>query len=186
MDLMTRLFLLAPAILRGTGVVRDDEYVHPMTLFKNVRDRNGVAFFVKSYGYALFPVVIAGSPSSKGRVYAHGQHIGDTTMTESSAAAQESRISHSQIIFFEHKRALQEFKSGSFEFVGEASAVAAGAQVNLGATGTISSADDEKRDAADGGGYRKGMAVFTLAEGGLPHVARIASGRFTYAARRRR
>jgi len=56
-------------------------------------------------------------------VYVHGRLVGDT-MTQLSVGFQAGGKAYSQIIFFKDKRALDEFESGTFEFVAGASALA--------------------------------------------------------------
>jgi lipid-binding SYLF domain-containing protein len=187
--LSTRLFILAPVILLATGVAYADNYADTVILFKNAGD--SAAFFSKSYGYAIFPTVgeagfVVVGAQGKGRVYVHGRHVGDTTMTQLSAGFQAGGKVYSQIIFFEDKRALHEFESGSFEFAAGASAVAvtAGASASAGTTGAASGASGGKSDATtDSAGYRKGVAVFTIAKGGLMFTASLAGQRFTYTSR---
>lgn len=78
---------------------------------------------------------------------------------------------YSQIIFFQDKRALDEFTSGNFEFGAQATAVAitAGASASASTAGASAGASGGQHDAStvDAGGYHKGMAVFTVAKGGL-------------------
>ena len=189
MKLSIRLFILAPVILLATGVAYADNYADTATLFKNAGD--SAAFFSKSYGYAIFPTVgeagfVVAGAHGKGRVYVHGRHVGDTTMTQLSAGFQAGGKVYSQIIFFEDKRALDEFESGSFEFAAGASAVAvtAGASASAGTTGATSGASGGKSDATtDSAGYRKGMAVFIIAKGGLMFTASLAGQKFTYTSR---
>ena len=138
------------------------------------------AYFKNAYGYALFPTIgkggmgIGGAHGS-GRVYAGGAHVGDTKMTQLSIGWQLGGQTYSQIIFFEDKRAFEDFTSGNFEFGAQAAAVAitasAGASTTTGG-GTQTSVAGGKNDAATSSlGYRKGMAVFTVAKGGLMYEA---------------
>ena len=86
------------------------------------------------------------------------------------------------MIFFKDKRAFDEFSSGNFEFGGEASAVAITAGVSAAAKSTGSSAgmSGGTSDATTVGKYRKGMAVFTIAKGGLMYEAAIGGQKFGY------
>ena len=86
-------------------------------------------FFGKSYGYAVFPTIGKGGigiggARGKGRVYVGDKVIGNTTMTQLTVGLQLGGQAYSQIIFFEDKRALDEFTSGNFEFGAQATAVA--------------------------------------------------------------
>jgi lipid-binding SYLF domain-containing protein len=186
MKLSTRLFILAPAILLATGVAYADKYTDTAALFTQAGD--SAEFFSKSYGYAVFPTVgeagfVLGGAHGKGRVFVKGHLVGDTTMTQVSAGFQAGGKAYSQIIFFEDKRALDEFESGSFEFGAGVSAVAvtAGVSATAGTTGATSGASGGKKDATTtSGGYQKGMAVFTIAKGGLMFTATVAGQKFTY------
>ena len=92
------------------------------------------------------------------------------------------------MIFFRDKRALEDFTSGNFEFGAQATAVAltAGAQASTstgggGNTSSGTDADSSKVNANekqyDG---RSGMAVFTIAKGGLMYEATLGGQKFKY------
>ncbi len=95
--------------------------------------------------------------------------------------------SYSQIIFFEDKRAFDEFTSGKFEFGAEAQAVVvtAGASAKGSTTGSSASASGGKKDAKTAGGYYKGMATFQVAKGGLMGGVNVGGQKFTYKRRSR-
>ncbi|MGD0491672.1 MAG: lipid-binding SYLF domain-containing protein [Steroidobacteraceae bacterium] len=178
-------FLLAAA----AGSARADSYSDTIALFKNAGD--SARYFSKSYGYAVFPTIgeggfILGAAHGKGRVYVNGALAGDTSMTQLSAGFQAGGKAYSQIIFFEDKRALDEFESGSFEFSAGASAIAvtASANASAGTTGATSGASGGEKDATtSSAGYQKGMLVFTIAKGGLMYAAAIAGQKFSYTPR---
>lgn len=146
------------------------------------------AFFKTAYAYAVFPTVgeggfIVGAAVGKGRVYVHRRLVGDTTMTQLSAGFQAGGKAYSQIIFFEDKRSLDEFESGSFEFAAGASATAitASAGGSVGTTGATANASGTVNNATTGTlGYTKGMAVFTIAKGGLMYAATLAGQKYSY------
>lgn len=177
------------ALLLAAGVVRADNYADTIALFKGAGA--SAEFFPKCYAYAVFPTVgeagfIVGGAHGKGRVYVHDKLVGDTTMSQLSAGFQAGGKAYSQIIFFEDKRSLDEFESGSFEFTAGVSAVAvtAGASASAGTTGATSGASGGQKDAnTSSGGYQKGMAVFTIAKGGLMYTATVAGQKFTYTPR---
>ena len=147
-------------------------------------------FFAKSYGYAVFPTIGKGGIGiggayGKGRVYAKGAYVGDTSVTQVSIGLQLGGQAYSQIIFFEDKRAFDEFTGGNFEFGAEASAVAitAGVSAEATTTGSSAGASGGKNDATTttaGTGYYKGMAVFTVAKGGLMYQASVGGQKFSY------
>ncbi len=156
-----------------------------IALFKNAGQ--SASFFSNSYGYAVFPTIgkgglVVGAAHGTGRVYAQGKLIGTTSMTQVSVGFQLGGQAYSQIIFFQDKRALDEFTSGNFEFSADASAVAvtAGASASAGTGGTGAGASGGQHDANTVGGYYKGMAVFTIAKGGLMYQAAIAGQKFSY------
>jgi lipid-binding SYLF domain-containing protein len=103
-------------------------------------------------------------------------------MNQLTAGLQLGGQAFSQIIFFEDKRSFDEFTSGNFEFSAQASAVAitAGASASAGGTGTTAGASGGKNDAATVGEYRKGMATFTVAKGGLMYEAALGGQKFKY------
>ncbi len=184
-----RYWVLMPLLLAAAGAAQADNYSDTIALFKNAGDSAG--YFSRSYGYAVFPTIgeggfILGAAHGKGRVYVNGQIVGDTSMTQLSAGFQAGGKAYSQIIFFEDKRAADEFESGSFEFSAGASAIAvtAGANASAGTNGATSGASGGQKDATtNSGGYQKGMLVFTIAKGGLMYAAALAGQKFSYTPR---
>ncbi len=146
------------------------------------------SYFGKSYGYAVFPSIGAGALGvggafGKGRVYEHGRYVGDTKMGQVSLGFQAGGKAYSEIIFFEDKRALDEFRSGNFEFGADASVVAITAAANADATttGASAGASANSSDATTKAkGFYKGMAIFTVTKGGLMYAAAVAGQKFTY------
>jgi lipid-binding SYLF domain-containing protein len=165
-----------------------DSYSDTVTLFKNAGE--SAAFFNKCYGYAVFPTIgkgglVVGGAHGSGRVYAHGKHVGDTSMTQVTVGFQAGGQAYSQIIFFEDQRAFDEFTNGNFEFGADASAVAitAAAGASAGTTGSSAGASGGKKDASTQGTYHKGMAVFTIVKGGAMYQATIGGQKFKYTAK---
>jgi lipid-binding SYLF domain-containing protein len=188
MNVIKRIFSIAPALVLLAGMAHASKYTDTVELFRNAGE--SAAFFHKSYAYAVFPTVGeaglgVGGALGKGRVYVHGRLVGDTTMGQLSVGFQAGGKAYSQIIFFEDKRALEEFESGTFEFAAGASAVAvtAGASASAGTSGASAGASAGQKDARATGVYNKGMAVFTIAKGGLMYAAAIAGQKFSYKAR---
>jgi lipid-binding SYLF domain-containing protein len=189
MKSFARYWLWMPILLAAAGAAQADSYGDAIAVFKSAGD--SAQFFSRSYAYAVFPTIgeggfILGAAHGKGRVYMNGHVVGDTTMTQVSAGFQAGGKAYSQIIFFEDKRALDEFESGSFEFSAGASAVAvtAGANASAGTNGASSGASGGEKDAStNSAGYFKGMVVFTVAKGGLMYAAAIAGQKFTYTPR---
>ena len=162
-----------------------DSYEDTIEVFRKAVESG--KFFQDAYGYAVFPTigkagVGVGGAYGNGRVYEHGKYIGDTKMTQLTLGLQLGGQGYSQIVFFEDQRALREFTSGNFEFSAEASAVAitAGAGAKAGTAGNSAGVSGGQHDAKVVGGYRKGMATFTVAKGGLMYEATIGGQKFGY------
>jgi lipid-binding SYLF domain-containing protein len=185
----TRSLIFGALALLGAGTAYADRYSDTVQLFKNAGSSAG--FFGRCYGYAVFPTVgeggfIAGGAHGTGRIYVGDAYAGDASVTQLSLGFQAGGKAYSEIVFFEDKRALDEFESGSFEFAAGASAVAvtAGANASAGTTGAESGASGGKKDAVTNtAGYLKGMAVFTIAKGGLMYAVTIAGQKFSYTPR---
>lgn len=183
------LFHLALVLVAMPATVAwADEYQDTIQLFKNAGESGG--FFENSHGYAVFPTIGKGGIGiggayGKGRVDVAGKHVGDTSVKQLSIGFQLGGQTYSQIIFFKDKRAFDEFSGGNFEFGAQASAVAitAGASASASTTGSTAGASGGKKDATTAGNYYKGMAVFTIAKGGLMYEASIGGQKFTYTAK---
>lgn len=162
-----------------------DEYEDTIQIFRDAIESRG--FFDDAYGYAVFPTVgkggfIVGGAYGKGRVYEQGKYIGDTSITQVSAGLLAGGKAFSQMVFFEDERALREFTSGNFEFGGEISGVVitAAADAKATTTGSSAGASGGKKDAIAKGKYYKGMAVFTVAKGGLMGELSLGGQKFKY------
>jgi lipid-binding SYLF domain-containing protein len=165
-----------------------DEYQDTINVFKKAGESG--TLFKSAYGYAVFPTigkagVGVGGAYGKGRVYEKGRWVGNTSMTQVTVGFQLGGQAYSEIIFFEDKRAFDDFAGGNFEFGAEASAIAitaaAGAKANT--TGSSASASAGQHDAKTAGGYHKGMATFTVAKGGLMYEASVGGQKFKYTRR---
>lgn len=146
--------------------IEDPKVAETIANFYN-SDPNMKVFFEKAYGYAVFPTVAKGGMGiggahGKGKVYEKGTLIGTSSLTQLTIGFQLGGQAYSEIIFFKDKKALDDFKSGNFEFGAQASAVA----VTAGA-----SADAD---------YDKGVAIFTQAKGGLMYEASVGGQKFSF------
>jgi lipid-binding SYLF domain-containing protein len=145
-------------------------------------------FFKNSYGYAVFPTIgkagfVVGGSYGKGQVYRGGKVTGKTTVIEGSIGFQIGGEAFSEIIFFQDKRAYEEFTSGNFEFDATAQAVAitAGAQAQAGTTGASAGASAGSRTGVQAEtDYIKGMATFVHAKAGLMVELSIGGQKFTF------
>lgn len=181
----TFIAMLLAVPLRSTWA---DEYQDTVKVFKDAGQ--SAEFFGKSYGYAIFPTVGKGGIGiggayGKGRVFARDKYVGDTSVAQVTVGFQLGGQAYSMAIFFEDKRAFDEFTSGNFEFSAQASAVAitAGASAAATTTGSSAGASGGKHDATTIGQYHKGMAVFTVAKGGLMYEAALGGQKFSYTPR---
>ncbi len=185
MRTIARVSALTVLLLGFASPVLADKYSDTVQLFKDAGE--SAQFFNKSYGYALFPTVGKGGigiggARGEGRVYAAGAYVGDTTLTQISIGFQLGGQAYSQIIFFEDKRAFDEFTTGNFEFGAQASAVVvtAAASAGAGTTGSSAGASGGKKDATTVGEFYKGMATFIIAKGGLMYEASVGGQKFSY------
>ncbi|MFZ7124722.1 MAG: hypothetical protein ACOWWM_01015 [Desulfobacterales bacterium] len=145
-------------------------------------------FFENSYGYAVFPTIgkagfVVGGSYGKGQVYQGGNVTGKTTLVEGSIGWQMGGKAFSEIIFFQDKRAYDEFISGSFEFDATAQAVAitAGAEAQAGTAGASAGASAGPKTGVQAEtDYIKGMATFVHAKGGLMYEVSIGGQKFTF------
>lgn len=124
-------------------------------------------FIKTAKGYAVFPSVAKGGAGlggayGKGVLYENGRVVGYCDLSQGSIGFQLGGQVYSELVFFQHDDALEQFKQGTIEFAAQATAVAvtAGAGAN-----------------AD---YDKGVAVFTLGEAGLMYEASIGGQGFDY------
>lgn len=141
------------------------------------------AFLGDSVGYAVFPTIGKGGIGiggayGEGCVYKGGSQTGTVQMGQVTIGFQLGGQAYSQLVVFRNSDAYDTFTSGSFEFGADAAAVALtyGAQAGAGTKGASASAGDTKGAAE----WYRGMAVFTLAKGGLMYEASIGGQKFEF------
>jgi lipid-binding SYLF domain-containing protein len=185
---MRRAVTLAAAVGVLSGTARADNYEDAISLFKHAGQ--SATYFDKSYAYAVFPTVgkggfVVGAAHGDGHVYSQHKWVGNTSVTQVSVGFQAGGEAYSEIIFFQDKRALDEFESGNFTFGADVGVTAITASANAGASTQASgaSASGGEKDARTAGGYYKGMAVFTITKGGLMYDATLAGQKFTFTPR---
>lgn len=145
-------------------------------------------YFANAYGYAVFPVVgkggmVIGGAFGKGQVYRDEKVTGHVSLAHLSIGLQMGGQAFSEIIFFEDKRAYDEFTRGSFELDAKASAVAitAGAQAEVGTTGIAAGASaGPKSQTQLVAKYVKGLAVFVHIKGGFMFEAAVGGQKFSF------
>ncbi|SHH94247.1 lipid-binding SYLF domain-containing protein [Ferrimonas marina] len=158
-----------------------DSVADAITTFKQAPETH--SFFDNAYGYAVFPTIGKGGIGlggayGSGKVYRHGKLTGNSKMAQVTFGFQLGGQAYSQIIFFQNKDAYAQFTSGDFEFGAQASAVAltVGASASAGTKGTSAGAAGNQLE----NDYHGGMAIFTVAKGGLMYEASLGGQAFTF------
>jgi lipid-binding SYLF domain-containing protein len=123
--------------------------------------------FGDAAGYAVFANVGKGGAGiggahGTGVLFEKGNATGRTTLSQVTIGAQLGGQSYSEVIFFDTKEALADFRKGEFALAAQVSAVA----VKAGASANAK--------------YEQGVAVFTLSKGGLMAEASIGGQKFSY------
>jgi lipid-binding SYLF domain-containing protein len=132
-----------------------------------VGDPSLQAFLDKAYGYAVFPsvgkaAVGVGGAYGKGEVFERGTKVGYCDLSQATIGIQLGGQTFTEIIAFEEKAALDNFKNGNLKFTAQATAVAlkAGASANA--------------------KYTDGVSVLTASEQGLMVEAAIGGQTFSF------
>ena len=168
------------------GLASADSYNDAIDVFKKAPEVQ--PFFKNAYGYVIFPTVGKGGIGiggayGKGQVYQKGKVAGTAKLFKATIGFQLGGQAFSEIIFFQDKRAYDDFTGGNFEFDATVSAVAitAGAQAKAGTEGTTAGASAGPATGTQAkSDYRKGMAVFIHAKGGLMYEAAIGGQKFSF------
>ncbi|MEA3410494.1 MAG: YSC84-related protein [Pseudomonadota bacterium] len=175
------------ALPLASTVWADDDAAKYESTIKAFREAGTGDLFDSAYGYAVFPSIGKGGVGiggaiGKGRVYKQGQWVGNSSMVQLSIGFQLGGQVYSMVIFLEDDRAFNEFTKGEFEFSAQATAVAltAGASAQASTQGSAAGVSGGRGTAETAGKYTKGMAVFTIARGGLMYEAALAGMKFNY------
>ncbi len=178
-------FTLALVCLGLSATALADKYDDTIANFKKAEAAK--PYFSSAYAYAVFPTigkagVGIGGAGGKGHVYRQGKYVGDSSMAQLSVGFQLGGQAYSQIIFLKDKSAFENFVSEGFEFGADVSAVAItlGASAKAGTSGSSASASVAEQHGANTTTYYKGMAVLTLAKGGLMYEAALAGQKYTF------
>jgi lipid-binding SYLF domain-containing protein len=183
LSLAVLVLIGVPAIASSTGV---EDYSREIDTF---RESPAVKkFFDDSYGFAIFPAVgkagwVVGGSFGRGQVYRNGKVTGKTSMVEGSIGFQLGGKVFSEIIFFQDKRAYDEYASGNFEFDASAqvTAITAGADAQAGTAGASAGASAGPRTGVQAEtSYINGMAVFVHSKGGLMYEFSVGGQKFTF------
>jgi len=125
----------------------------------------------KASGYAIFPKVAKGAlgigaATGKGQLYETGNDkpVGEVKLKQVTIGFQAGGQAYAELVLFEDKTSLDNFKKGNFEFSAQVSAVA----VTAGASANAK--------------YEKGVMVLTMAKGGLMYEASVGGQKFKFKA----
>ena len=164
--------------------VADDSIGECTATLKKFKELGNVADLAdQAYGFAVMPTIgkgglgIGGAGGS-GCVFAGGEHKGSVKMGQVTIGWQAGGQAYSQLILFQNADTYNEFTKGQFEFGADATAVALtyGASAEAGTQGASASAGDHKAK----GAWKRGMAIFTLAKGGLMYEASIGGQKYKF------
>ena len=181
-----KLFVLVFAVLAlsASSLVSAASLTSCQEAMAKFKDLGNVSeMLAESYGYAVLPTIGKGGmgiggAGGKGCVFAGGKHTGDVSMGQVTIGWQLGGQAYSELILFKNKDTYDEFTRGEFEFGADATAVALtyGAQAGASTQGASASAGDTKGK----GMWKRGMAVFTLAKGGLMYEASIGGQKYSF------
>lgn len=123
--------------------------------------------FNDAYGYVIFPnvgkgAIGIGGAAGNGVAYEQGKEIGMAKLKQLSIGFQWGGQAYREIIFFENKEAMDNFKDNNVELAAQASAVAATAGASADAS------------------YKDGVMVFTMQKGGLMYEASVGGQKFSF------
>lgn len=169
---MKRLITVGATMLLGAALAapleaqKESEVEEAIATFIE-KDPDMKEWFNSSYGYVVFPNVGKagfgiGGAHGNGLVYEDGKLVGKAELKEVTVGLQLGGQSFVEVIFFKDKTAFDDFTRGNFEFGAQVSAVAltAGASADL--------------------AYNGGVAVMTMAKGGLMYEASVGGQKFEY------
>ena len=165
----TRVLAAGVAVLCAVPSARAaaQEDVPPVIEKFKAKDPGMEKIFADAVGYAVFPTVGKGGiglggARGKGWVYEGGRIAGKSTLTQVTIGLQLGGQAYSEIVFFQTRQALDNFKQGHLKLDAQASAVALTARASA--------------DLA----YRNGVAIVTMAKGGLMYEASVGGQKFSF------
>lgn len=143
------------------------EDVPPVIAKAKEKDPGMEKIFSDAVGYAVYPsvgkgAIGVGGAHGNGWVYEGGKLIGKSSLTQVTVGFQLGGQAYSEIVFFQTRQALDNFKLGKLKLDAQASAVAITARASA--------------DLA----YRNGVAIFTMAKGGLMYEASVGGQKFSF------
>jgi len=162
--------LAMPAAAKDPAVIpvaRDSSDAAGVIAKFKEKDPGLTKVFAESAGYVVFPTVAKGGlgiggARGKGYAYQGGRLIGRSTLTQLSIGLQAGGQAYSEVVFFKDAAALENFKRGRLKLDAQASAVALTERISA--------------DLA----YREGVAIVTMAEGGLMYEASVGGQKLSF------
>ena len=158
-----------PGIMLAQTAKDKEEIVKANTTKKEFlhQDAGLEEFFNTAYGYAIFPTIgkgaaVVGGAHGSGTVFKEGVPTGTSTMSQVSIGFQFGGQAYMEVVFLKDKRAYDNFVEGKFKLAAQVSAVAVTAGASLDAQ------------------YNDGVAIFTLAKGGLMYEASVGGQKFDF------
>jgi lipid-binding SYLF domain-containing protein len=143
------------------------EDVPPVIAKVKAKDPGMEKIFADAVGYAVYPTVGKGGlgiggAHGNGWVYEGGKLIGKSSLTQVTVGFQLGGQAYSEVVLFQTRQALDNFKLGHLKLDAQASAIAV--------------TERASRDLA----YRDGVAIFTMAKGGLMYEASVGGQKFSF------
>jgi lipid-binding SYLF domain-containing protein len=179
LTLIATLLMLVGTSTFAAATVQDCQ--NAMSKFKDLG--NVSELLGQAYGYAVLPTIGkggigVGGAAGSGCVFAGGKHVGNVSMAQVTIGWQLGGQAYSQLVLFQNADTYKEFTQGNFEFGADATAVALtyGASAGASTEGASATAGDTKGK----GAWKRGMAVFTLAKGGLMYEASIGGQKYNF------
>lgn len=165
------LLLLFPAIA-FSQTTEQKEIINDAKKAKaafNQKDPAMSKIFASAEGYVIFPNVgkgayVVGGAAGNGAVYENGNLVGMAKLKQIDVGLQVGGQAYRQVIFFKTEEALNRFKSGNFEFAGNASAVVL---------------EDGKAVSIE---FRNDVAVVTMPKAGAMVEVSVGGQKFEYEA----
>jgi lipid-binding SYLF domain-containing protein len=158
---------LAPPDATFAQTPSDDPGAGPVIAKLKEKDPGMEKVLADAVGYAVFPsvgkaAIGVGGAHGKGVVYEHGKRIGRSTLSQLTVGLQLGGQEYSEVVIFKDQAAVDNFKKGKLKLNAQASAVAVKERVSA--------------DLA----YRDGVAIVTMAKGGLMYEASVGGQKFSF------
>lgn len=164
---LTMTFSATAETLPAISLNKDESDAAAVVAKFKKKDPGLTKVFDEAAGYVVYPTVAKGGfgiggARGKGYVYQQGRLIGRSTLTQLTVGLQAGGQAYSEVIFFKDQAALENFEQGHLKLDAQASAVALTERV------------------AEDIAYRNGVAIVTMAEGGLMYEASVGGQKLSF------